>query len=85
MEIAIWTFIVLVLVALFKTLKYEKINSIYHENELLQRYLEIKNINPDYRISHLRDWERHVVNVLENSNKSKKNRVVHLNSINNIK
>ena len=85
MEIAIWTFIISVLVALFKTLKYEKNMAVYNEKQLLKRYFEIKNINPDYRISHLRDWERHAVNVLEKSHNSKNNRVVHLKAIDNIK
>jgi len=85
MEIAIWAFIVFVLVALFKTLKYEKSNAIYNEKELLKRYFEIKTINPNYRISYLRDWEKHAVNVLEEEINSKKNRVVQLKSIDDIK
>jgi hypothetical protein len=85
MEIAIWTFIVFVLVALFKTLKYEKSNAIYNEKQLLKRYFEIKNINPDYRISYLRDWENNAVKAIEESTKGKINKVIHLKSIDNIK
>jgi hypothetical protein len=85
MEIAIWTFIVLVLVALFKTLKYENSNAIYNEKQLLKRYFEIKNINPDYRISYLRDWEIIAVKAIEESTNGKINKVIHLKSIDNIK
>jgi len=85
MEIAIWTFIVFILIALFKTLKYENNNAVYNEEQLIKRYFEIKNINPDYRISSLRDWEVCAFNVLEKRANSKTNRVVHLKSIDNIK
>jgi len=85
MEIAIWTFVVFVLVALFKTLKYEKNIAVYNERQLLMRYLEIKNINPDYRISYLSDWEKHVIAVLEERANSKASRVINLKSFNNIK
>jgi len=85
MEIAIWAFIVFVLVALFKTLKYEKSYAVYNEKQLLIRYFEIKNINPDYRISYLRDWENHAVKAIEESSKPIVNRVVHLKSVDNIK
>jgi len=85
MEIAIWAFIVFVLVALFKTLKYEKSCAVYNEKQLLKRYFEIKNINPDYRISYLRDWETHAVKTIEDSSKPIGNRVVHLKSVENIK
>jgi hypothetical protein len=85
MEIAIWAFIVFVLVALFKTLKYEKSCSIYNEKQLLKRYFEIKKINPDYRVSYLRDWESHAVKAIEDSYKPIVNRVVHLKSVDDIK
>jgi hypothetical protein len=85
MEIAIWTFIVFVLVALFKALKYENSNTIYNEKQLLKRYFEIKSINPDYRISYLRDWESNAVKAIEESTKGKVNKVIHLKSIDNIK
>ena len=71
MEITIWTFVVFVLVALFKTLKYEKNIAVYDEKQLLMLYLEIKNTNPDYRSSYVIDWEKHVNDVLEERAKVK--------------
>jgi hypothetical protein len=85
MEIAIWTFVLFVLVALFKTLKYEKSSAVYNEHQLLKRYFEIKNISPDYRISYLRDWENHAIKAIEQSSRSKNSKVVYLNSIDNLK
>jgi len=85
MEIAIWTLVLFVLVVLFKTLKYEKTSAVYNEKQLLKRYFEIKSISPDYRISYLRDWEKHAIKAIEQSSESQKNRVVHLKSIDNIK
>jgi len=71
MEIAIWTFIVIVLVALFKTLKFEKYNSLYDERQLLTRYFEIKKINPDSRVAEFKVWEKAAQNLIE-QNKNKK-------------
>ena len=39
------------------------------EKQLLKRYLEIKKINPNYRIKYLKEWEVSVVEALENKNK----------------
>jgi hypothetical protein len=68
MEITIWTFVVFVLVALFKTLKYEKNIAGYDEKQLLMLYLEIKNTNPDYRSSYVIDWEKHHDDLRSNLN-----------------
>ena len=41
------------------------------EKQLLKRYLEIKKINPNYRIKYLKEWEVSVVEALENKNKKR--------------
>ncbi|MBA6262154.1 hypothetical protein [Colwellia sp. Bg11-12] len=85
MEIAIWTFILVIIFTVLKAVKYEKNYYIHNEKQLLERYFEIKNINPDYRISYLRDWESNALKAIEESTKSKINKVIHLKSIDNIK
>jgi hypothetical protein len=85
MEIAIWTFILVIIFTVLKAVKYEKNYYINNEKQLLERYFEIKNINPDYRISYLRDWESNALKAIEESTKSKINKVIHLKSIDNIK
>ncbi|MBA6255007.1 MULTISPECIES: hypothetical protein [unclassified Colwellia] len=85
MEIAIWTFILVIIFTVLKAVKYEKNYYIHNEKQLLERYFEIKNINPDYRINYLRDWESNALKAIEESTKSKINKVIHLKSIDNIK
>jgi hypothetical protein len=41
------------------------------EKQLLKRYLEIKKINPNYRIKYLKEWEVSVVEALENKNEKR--------------
>lgn len=60
MEIAIWAFIFVILVLVFKVLKYEKGASRYYEKELLEQYLAIKKMPPDYRLDSLKKWEASV-------------------------
>jgi len=72
----------LIFVAVFKTLKYEKNNVIYNERQLLKRYLEIKKINPDYRILQLREWELSVVDAVENSNIKSTSKIIQFHPFN---
>jgi hypothetical protein len=76
MEIAIWTFIVFILVALFKTLKYEESNAIYNEKELLKRYFEIKKISPDCRVFEFKAWEISAKKILEQNEKQKVGNII---------
>jgi len=76
MEIAIWTFIVFVLVALYKTLKYEKINTDYNEKQLLKRYFEIKKISPDSRVVEFKIWEESAIKILEQNEKQKVGNII---------
>jgi hypothetical protein len=64
--------------AVFKTLKFEKTSRVYHEKELIKRYFEIKNINSDYRIKYLREWEAQAKLTVEKSEISSVNNVVDL-------
>lgn len=54
MESAAWAFIVVVLFIVFKALKFEKTEAVYYEKQLLKRYLEIKKVNPNYRLKYLK-------------------------------
>jgi hypothetical protein len=78
MEIILWALIFIVLFAVFKTLELEKTSRIYHEKELIKRYFEIKNINSNYRIKHLREWEAQAKLIVEKSEKPSVNNVVNL-------
>jgi hypothetical protein len=80
MEIAIWAFIVFVLVALFKTLKYEKTDFVYNEKQLLKRYMEIKQLPQEYRVMQIKEWELSVVSALSKKNTTSLSKVVQLHS-----
>jgi len=69
MEIAVWTFIFIILLVVYKALKYEKQNSIYKEKEFLRRYKEIKNIDFDHRQDSLKEWEEMVFSAIDESDK----------------
>jgi hypothetical protein len=40
------------------------------EKQLLKRYLEIKKINPNYRVKYLKEWEVSVIEAFENEQKT---------------
>jgi hypothetical protein len=80
MEVAAWTLIIVVLMAVFKVLKFERTEAVYYEKQLLKRYLEIKKINPNYRVKYLKEWETSVMEALENKNKKRALKIVKLNS-----
>lgn len=65
MEVAVWTFIVIVLVLVYKAVKYEKVNLISNEKQLIKRYFEIQKISPYHRVSHLEDWEHLALKTLK--------------------
>lgn len=78
MEGAIWAFIVIVLMILFKALKLEKTETVYYEKQLLKRYLEIKKINPNVRVKYLKEWEISVIEALESKTKKRTLKIVKL-------
>mgnify|MGYP000084726000 CR=1 FL=1 len=80
MEVAAWTLIIVVLMAVFKVLKFEKTEAVYYEKQLLKRYLEIKKINPNYRVRYLKEWETSVIDALENKNKKRVLKIVKFDS-----
>jgi hypothetical protein len=71
--------------AVFKTLKFEKTSSVYHEKELIKRYFEIKNIHSDYRIKYLREWESQAKLMVDKSEVSSVNNVIDLGTFKVIK
>jgi len=85
MEIAIWTFIVFILVSLFKTLKYEKNKAIYNEEELIKRYFEIKKISPDCRVLEFKAWEISAKKILEQNEERKVGNIIKLKVFDNTK
>ncbi len=85
MEVAAWTLIIVVLMAVFKVLKFERTEAVYYEKQLLKRYLEIKKINPNVRIKYLKEWEVSVVEALENKNKKRVLKVVKLDDFSRIR
>ena len=80
MEVAAWTLIIVVLMAVFKVLKFERTEAVYYEKQLLKRYLEIKKINPNYRVRYLKEWEISVTEALENKNKKRVLKIVKLDN-----
>ena len=80
MEVAAWTLILVVLMAVFKVLKFERTEAVYYEKQLLKRYLEIKKINPNYRVRYLKEWEVSVTEALENRNKKRELKIVKLDN-----
>ncbi len=80
MEVAAWTLIIVVLMAVFKVLKFERTEAVYYEKQLLKRYLEIKKINPNYRVRYLKEWEISVTEALENKNKKRVMKIVKLDN-----
>ena len=80
MEVAAWTLIIVVLMAVFKVLKFERTEAVYYEKQLLKRYLEIKKINPNYRVKYLKEWEVSVVEALENKNEKRVLKIVKLDN-----
>ncbi len=85
MEFLLWAFIFIVFFAVFKTLKFEKTSSVYHEKELIKRYFEIKNIHSDYRIKYLREWESQAKLMVDKSEVSSVNNVIDLGTFKVIK
>lgn len=80
MEFILWAVIFIVFFAVFKALSFEKVNKVYYEKELIKRYFEIKNINSDYRVKHLKEWEVQAKSTVENIETSTENNVIYLGS-----
>ena len=80
MEVAAWALIIVVLMAVFKALKFERTEAVYYEKQLLKRYLEIKKINPNVRIKYLKEWEVSVIKALEDKNKNRVLKIVKFDS-----
>ncbi len=80
MELLLWSVIVLMLIAVFKVLNFEKTSRVYHEKELIKRYFEIKDIHSDYRIKYLREWEEQAKMIFEKSEISSVDNVIDLAS-----
>lgn len=85
MEILLWSFIFLIIFLVFKSLKIEETSIDYQQKDFINRYLEIKKIDSDYRLKHLRDWEKDIENFTNNSNVQTKQKIVSLNSFRRIK
>jgi hypothetical protein len=60
MEFLLWAFIFLIIFLVFRALKLEETSISYQQKDLINRYIDIKKINSDYRLKHLRDWEQDV-------------------------
>lgn len=75
----------MVFFAVFKALRFEETSRVYHEKELIKRYFEIKDINSDYRIKYLREWEEQAKFTVEKREKSSVNNVIDLGSFKVIK
>ncbi|MCP4988318.1 MAG: hypothetical protein GY928_20400 [Colwellia sp.] len=60
MEVAIWLFVFSILFTCYKVLRFEEISINYQQKDLIKRYLDIKKIDSDYRLQHLREWEKDV-------------------------
>jgi hypothetical protein len=80
MEVAVWSIILIVLIVIFKALKYEKMNVAYHEKRLLKRYMEIKQLPQEYRVMQIKEWELSVVDALSEKNTTSLSKVVQLHS-----
>ena len=85
MEFILWAFIFIIFFAVFRALRFEKTSRTYHEKELIKRYFEIKNINSDYRIKYLREWEAEAKLSVEKSKIPSVNNVIDLGSFKVIK
>jgi hypothetical protein len=74
MEFILWALIFLIVLLVFKALKFEETSISYQQKDLINRYLDIKQIDSDYRLQHLRNWEKDVeLFVNENPKKSEGN------------
>ncbi|NQZ24511.1 MAG: hypothetical protein HRT53_21000 [Colwellia sp.] len=78
MEIAVWAFIIITLMVVFKALRFEKNNFIYSDKKLLKRYMEIKQLPQDCRVIQIKQWEISVSSALANKNVKSSSKVVRL-------
>lgn len=60
MEFFIYFSIFIVFYLIFKITSYENQNPVYNEKQLLRNYIEIKKVNPDIRMTQVREWEEKV-------------------------
>ena len=77
MEYSVWAFLFTVLTVVFNTLNNERNRYEINEKCLLKRYVEIKKIPSEYRVSSFKKWESDVVKaVKENDNDNDKKHTV---------
>lgn len=85
MEFILWAFIFIVFFAVYKALRFEKTSRSYHEKELIKRYFEIKNIDVNYRASHLKEWESQAYSVFKANDKKTTENVISISNFKVIK
>lgn len=76
MEIIIWLLFFMVSTVIFMLFKIHKNSPQVNQKNYLERYAQIKKVNPDYRVQLLKDWERDIYRELNNKNAVSKARIV---------
>ena len=76
MEIVIWLLVFIVITVVSFLFKGHKDTPQINQNNFLERYAQIKEVNPDYRVQLLKDWESDIYKELNNKKPVAKARIV---------